>query len=100
MAHDPIGARRELRDRIKAKLAGANRALNTRIIDLDVDALAGAVMELFYEVGDEWMRVDVTTLAEAGVVESWIDNRFLVARVPAQGVHMERRTDRTVPGVG
>jgi hypothetical protein len=85
VSRDPWGARDELKRRIRAKLAAAA---------VDPDALADRVMTLFYAVDDEWDRVETTTLGDSG--ERFIDNRWLVARVPVQGVHWERPVDRSV----
>lgn len=85
---DPIGARHELSERIKAKLVqrGASGS--------DVDRWAAAVMELVHAVEDEWDRLDVTPMSYAG--EQWIDQRYLVVRIPAAGVHISRPLNRTV----
>ena len=81
--HDPFGARNELRERIRVKLVNA-----------EPGNLVEAIMSLFYEVYDDWDHIEVTTLGESG--ESFIENRFLVARVPVQGVAWSRPVDRTV----
>jgi hypothetical protein len=86
--HDPYGARDELKRRIVARLAPI---LDSPMV---ADDCAAAVMELFYDVRDDWDRIDVTTLGQSG--ESFIENRFLVARVPVQGVAWSRPVDRTV----
>jgi hypothetical protein len=87
---DPMGARDELKRRMAARLTAM----------LGADAARNAAIELiglFHTVEDDWDRIDVTTLAESG--ESFIENRWLVARVPVQGVTWSRPVDRTVaPG--
>jgi hypothetical protein len=84
-----LGPREELRQRIAAKL----RPLTT-----DEEALAeafmDAVMPLFYDVQDEWDRVDTTRMGSSG--EEWLDQRWLVARIPVQSQAYERKPDRTV----
>ena len=55
---------------------------------------ADTVMELFAQVGDEWDRIDVSTVSQ-GRGTSAIEQRWLVARVPAQMVRNERPTERT-----
>lgn len=84
--HDPIGARDELRERIKAKLEAGN--------DEAPGLLADRVMTLFYRVEDWWEQLDVTTLGEPG--ESFVENRYLLAYAPVQGFSYTRPVDRTV----
>jgi len=85
MARDSWGARDELKRRIAAKLAP---------VAVDSESLADRVMTLFYTVEDDWERVETTTLDESG--QSFIDNRWLVARVPVQGAPWPRPVDRTI----
>jgi hypothetical protein len=97
VTQDPLGAREELRQRIAAAIPAELIATPHLAGDLTRREIAEAVAKLFYTVEDEWQRMDITTLGEAGRKESWIDNRFLVARMPVQGVAGERKIDRTVP---
>jgi hypothetical protein len=85
VSRDPWGARDELKRRIRAKLAPAA---------VDPDGLADQVMSLFYSVDDDWDQVETTTHGDSG--QTFIDNRWLVARVPVQGVRYERPVDRSV----
>ena len=60
---------------------------------LQADSPAEAIVALFWDVRDEWEEIDITTLGQyPGSDIMW--NRYLVARIPRQGVH--RRPDRTV----
>jgi len=88
--YDPYGARDELRRRIADVLT----TIGSELVTATPDLIAERVMTLFYSVEDDWDRIEVTTLGESG--ESFIDNRFLVARVPVQGVAWSRPVDRTV----
>lgn len=89
MSRDPLGPKAELRERIMAALIPVLRRGPAQ-----ADDYADAVMKLFYSVEDEWHRIEVTALGQAG--ESFIDNRFIVARVPVQAVNYERLVDRNV----
>jgi hypothetical protein len=81
----PSSPRQELRAHIEAKLAGDSPV---PVID--------RIMEMFYTVEDDWDRIDTSTFAGGGPGTRWLDQRFLVARVPVQSVRGERLTDRSV----
>jgi hypothetical protein len=91
--HDPIGAKNELRDRILSKLAPYLSA--AEVDDELIRFVVDQVMDLFPAVEDYWERIDITTLNESG--ESFIENRWLLTRVPVQGYHWTRPIDRSVP---
>jgi hypothetical protein len=85
--------KRELRERILAKLIPVLRQGPAM-----ADAYADAVMSLFYEVADDWDRIDITTLGESG--RTFLDQRWLACRVPVQTVEYRRPVDRRVTPEG
>jgi len=64
------------------------------LTDQDADRVADTVAAMFWTVQDDWDSTDITPVGYAG--KQWLENRYLVARMPVQGVAMERPTDRTV----
>jgi hypothetical protein len=94
VSRDPLGAREELRQRIAAAIPQELITTPHLAGDLTRLEIADAVMKLIYQVDDDWDRIDTTTLGQTG--ESFIDQRWLVARVPVQAVHWTRPVDRTV----
>ncbi|MGW9196068.1 hypothetical protein [Micromonospora chersina] len=86
-------AKQELRDLIEAKMRAR---LNEMSIEFfGEDDLADSVMELFYEVADDWDSIDVSTMAD-GPGGKLLDQRWLVARVPREARHRDMVPDRTV----
>lgn len=81
MARDPWGVRNELRERIRAAVTSA-----------EPDNAVDAIMALFYDVDEEWHRIDVTALSDPG--QSFLDQRWIIARIPVQVVPYERPVDR------
>lgn len=86
---DPYGARDELRRRIAAKLR-----LDHNLTDQDCEHAAQLVAAMFYTVDDDWDYADITPMSYHG--RQWLENRYLVARMPVQGIAFERPVDRTV----
>lgn len=88
MSRDPFAVRNELRARVLAKLS--------RVLTDDAAALcADALMELFYEIDEEWQRIEVTTVGESG--ESFLDQRWITTRIPVgDAVPYTRTPNRSV----
>ncbi|MGE5830640.1 MAG: hypothetical protein ACM30G_20070 [Micromonosporaceae bacterium] len=87
---DPIvGPHSELRARILAKIAGPLGGAGPT-----AEEIADAVMGLFYTVVDDWDQIDVTEFRDDG--RRYLDQRWLVARVPVQAQNYERIADRSV----
>jgi hypothetical protein len=85
----PTSARDELRRLVMAKLL--------EVTGVEIDGIAAdGIMRLFFAVEDEWDRTYITTWGDGGN-EKWLDQRYLVARVPVQTVAGERRVERGAP---
>jgi hypothetical protein len=77
--------KRELLNLIRSKLSDGMTPYEV------VDAIA----RIFYEVGDDWEEIEVTTLGSPD--RELLDQRWLIARIPREAVQRTvRRPDRTV----
>lgn len=80
------GPKTELRQRIAAKITG-------KVMPSEEAAIVDAVMSLFYTVADYWDDAEITTFGDDGQV--WLEQRWLVARIPVQSQRHERLANRT-----
>lgn len=75
--------KRELQDLIRHKVSGFGPDL--------ADAVADAVIELFYQVEDHWDEINTSTYGNPWV---YLDQRSLIAQVPREAVSRSRQPDR------
>lgn len=78
----------ELLHRIEARLTSASD------VALTIPQIAAVVTGMFYSVSDEWESLEATTLGTDG--QTWIEQRWLVCRIPVQTQEHKRVADRTV----
>lgn len=85
------GARHELHQRIAAQLR-----IHLADDEEFISEVADKVMSLFQHVDDYWDRVDVSLFSTDG--QSFLEQRWLVARACVQAQPHDRVADRTVDG--
>lgn len=56
---------------------------------------AEAVIALTFGIEETWEAMDVTTLADLPD-RAYIDERWIIVRIPREGVRRERKADRRV----
>ena len=85
-------AREELRTLIAKKMRD-----KLTMGDTAAGQIADAVMDLFYDVDDDWDHVDTRTYIDVGNHgDRWLDQRSIVAKVGRDSVEHVREPDRGV----
>lgn len=91
MSYDPLGARAEMKALIAAQLR-----LKHALAPSEAENQAETVVSLFSNFGDDWDTADTTTMGYNG--RTWMEIRFLTARMPVQSTNFERPTRRYTDG--
>ncbi len=77
--------RDELRELVRSKIRD----------DMTPDEAADAATSIFYGIDDEWERLDVSVLRHGPDTE-FLDQRWLVCRVPRESRRVDRIPDRRI----